>query len=102
MISAVRTASIDNDNFEAALEWSVRVATHVNETFGTNWTVYVNVTGNLREVHWSNDYESLAEYEEIGAKTQADEGFQALVAENRENGYIGRASLVDSLYRSVP
>ena len=62
MITAVRTASIDSDEFEAALEWSVRVAAYINETFGTNWTVHVNVTGSLRQVHWSNDFESLAAY----------------------------------------
>jgi hypothetical protein len=38
----------------------------------------------------------------MGARMQADEGFQDLLAENGENQYVGFSNLVDSFYRSVP
>jgi len=102
MITFTRTASIDNPNTEAVLDWAVRVSTYINDKLGTDVTVHLNVTGSLRQVHWSETYESLTEFDEMFANLNTDEGYQALIAENLENGYVGATELVDHLYRSVP
>ncbi len=100
MIYAVRSADVKHGKLEETFEWAVRVAAHVNEKQGTNLQVLRNVGGAGQRVHWVATYDSLAAYEEIGAKIVADEGYQALVAELRDKELLG--DWEDNLFATVP
>ena len=100
MIYAARSANINHGKLQQAFEWAVRAAAYLNEKHGTNTQVLSNVTGPGQRVHWLTSYDSLAAYEEMGARIFEDEGFQTLVAELREQELIG--DWEDHLYATMP
>ena len=100
MIYAVRSADVKHGKLEETFEWAVRVAMYVNGKHGTNLQVLRNVGGPGQRVHWLASYDSLAAYEEMGAKIVADEGYQTLLAELRDKELLG--DWEDNLFATVP
>jgi hypothetical protein len=103
MITLVRSARIqEGAAVETAFEWAVRVAMYTNEKHGLNMQVHRNVAGSVYQVHWALTFESLAQVDELGQKLQADEGYNSMLAEAREQGLFITTSIVDNLYQSIP
>jgi len=103
MITLVRSAKIqEGAAVDAAFEWAVRVAMYTNEKHGVHMQVHRNVAGSVYQVHWALTFESLAQVDELGQKLQADEGYNSLLAEAREQSLFSTSSIVDRLYQSVP
>ena len=80
---------------------AVKVAKYSNEKFGTNIQVARNVGGPVFQVHWVGTYDSLASLEKIWKQIEADQGYQGLVTEVRQQGVFIGTSIVDSLYETV-
>jgi hypothetical protein len=103
MITLVRSARIQQGTaVEAAIEWAVRVAMYVNEKHGLAMQVQRNVAGPVYQVHWVIALEALAQVDELGQTLQADEGYNSLLAEAREQNLFDVTSIVDNLYQSIP
>ena len=87
---------------EAAFEWAVKVANYVNDYISeTNVQVVRNIGGSLFQVHWVANYESLAVFEEVMKRIEADSGYRELISEVREQQLLIGTSIVDSLYEAV-
>ena len=102
MITFTRTASIRQGKLEPAFEWAVRVAMVMKQNLGQDLQVHRNVTGSIFQVHWSATFDSLAAFEAISTKMGEDEGYLALLAEQREQEYLDTSSIQDRLFASVP
>ena len=102
MITWVRTADIREGKNMVAIEWALKIAAYVNETFKTNVSLQRNVTGQVNRLHWVATYQSLASFEELMAKLIQDEGYQQLLAESAELELFFASSIVDNLYQSIP
>lgn len=103
MIVAVRSANIQQGVAIAEVfEWAVKVSMYLNEKFGTDTRVLRNVNGTMYQVHWATNYETLAQMEETNQELIADEGYNGLLAEAREQQLFVAASIVDNFHQSVP
>ena len=60
-----------------------------------------NVGGPLYELHWVSSTETLASYEDVTKRIEAEQGYQALVAEIRQAKVFVASSLVDRLYETI-
>jgi hypothetical protein len=101
MITTVRTANVHDGKIREALAWALKATKFLNEKFGTNIQVARNVGGPLFQVHWVATYKSLADFERISKQVEADEGYQALVTEGRQQDIFIGTSIVDSIYETV-
>jgi len=103
MITEVVSANLQQGvALDAAFEFAIKAAMYLNENLGTNTQVQRNVSGPVAQLHWATTHESLAQVEERQQKMQADEGYNSLIAEAREQGLFVASSLVRNLYQSVP
>jgi hypothetical protein len=102
MITFVRTADIHDGKLRQAFTWAAKVASYVNQKFpGSNLQVSRNIGGPINQVRWMSSYESLASFEKIMRQVESDDGYQALLAEVREQGALIGISIVDSLYETI-
>ena len=101
MITWVRTASIHDGKVEDSFAWAVKVANYINEKFEATVRVGRNIGGPVYQIHWVSDYQSLAVYEDLTKKVEADAGYQELLAEARQGGLFIGTSIVDSLYEMI-
>lgn len=102
MITRVRTANMHDGKGHEAFAWAVKVATYINENFsGSNIQVMRNVGGPVWQVHWVDSHESLAAYEEVMKKVEADSGYLELLGEARDQKLFVSSSIVDSLYQAI-
>lgn len=102
MITQVRTAGIHDGKLQDAFAWAIKVASYVNKNVqGANVQVARNVGGPLYEVHWVSTVQSLAEYEAVWKRLEADSGYQNLIKEGRQQGLFIGSSIVDRLYETV-
>lgn len=102
MITLVRTVDIRDGKLLPATEWAIKAAGYVNDKFGLNAVVQRNVNGKVFRLHWVVTYDSMADFEEAGAATFADEGYQQLLAESTEKELFFASSVTDNLYQSIP
>ena len=102
MITWVRKADIHDGKVQEAFSWASKVANYVNKKFeGVNVQVVRNVGGPVNQLRWVSTYESLASFEKMSKTIEADDGYQTLLAEIRQQvAFIG-TSVVDSLYETV-
>ncbi len=102
MITWVRTASIHDGKLREAFTWAAKVASYVNQKVpGMNLQVTRNIGGPVYQVRWISSLESLAAYEKAARQIESDDGYQALLAEVRQQGALIGASVVDSLYETI-
>jgi hypothetical protein len=101
MITWVRTAEIRDGKRLEAVQWALKTAAYVNETFDLNVTVQSNVSGQLNQLHWVATYESMADFEEASSKIFEDAGYQQLAREATEQQLYFGSSLNDSFYRTI-
>lgn len=101
MITWVRTANINHGKYETAIEWAIRVSAYVNEKYGTNVRVQVNVAGPYNQLHWAASYDSLAGLEDLTNKLMMDEGYRDLLRETTEAENFETKSVVDAIYRTI-
>jgi hypothetical protein len=102
MITQVHTADIRDGKAMAAIEQGLKLANYLNENFGTNVQLMGNVAGPTYQLHWFVNFESLAAFEEMNAKVNADPGYHQLLAEAYEQELWFGNSVVDNLYTSLP
>ncbi len=102
MITAIRSAQIQDGKAQPAVEWALKAASYIRETFGTDTQVMRNVGGQTYQLHWVTNYESLAALEELQARSMVHEGYNAMLAEAGELGLFAIDSIVDSIYQSLP
>ena len=102
MYTWVRTIEISTGKQPQATEWALEIAGYVNEKFGLNAIVQVNVTGRPNQLHWVVTHESLGDFEQARFATLADEGMQQRLAESAEQGLFIQNSAVDAIYQSIP
>ncbi|MFN2141439.1 MAG: hypothetical protein ACK2U5_13205 [Candidatus Promineifilaceae bacterium] len=101
MITWVRTANVNNGMFQSAMEWALRASAYVNEKYGTNVSVHVNVAGPVNQLRWVATYESLTAFESVVTQLATDEGYSDLLAETGEAFHFAAASVEDAMYRMV-
>ncbi len=102
MITQVRTAAVHDGKLPEAIEFGLKVVALVNDKFpDLNIQLIRNVVGPIYELHWVSSTESLATYEEVNKRIEADQGYQALVAEIRQAKVFVATSLVDRLYETI-
>ena len=102
MITQVRTAAVHDGKFPEAVEIGLKVVALINDKFpDLNVQLIRNVGGPIYELHWVSSTETLATYEEVNKSIEADQGYQALVAEARQAKVYVASSLVDRLYETI-
>ena len=101
MITQVRTASVHDGKIQQAFEMAAKVTAYVNETFDVEMHVARNVGGSAYELHWIFSTESLAAWEDLWRRIEADEGYQELLGEIRQAGVFIGTSGTDRLYDVV-
>ena len=62
-----------------AVAFSAEVSAYFTQNWGVPLTWGMEVGGAWGTVHWFAEYDSLAQFEEIAAKSLADEGMAALM-----------------------
>ena len=80
----------------AAFEFEIKAAMHLNENLWMNTQVQRNVSGPIAQLPWVTTYESLAQFEERQQKMQADEVYKSLLFEPRVSSLctIGFGNLI--------
>jgi hypothetical protein len=102
MITWVRTANIHDGKAQDAFAWAIKVAKYVSANFSeANVQVLRNIGGLVWQVHWVANYESLAAFEEVMKKVEADSGYVELLGEARDQNLFISSSIVDSLYEAI-
>ena len=102
MITQVRTAAVHDGKLPEAVEFGLKVVAYISDKFpDLNIQLIRNVGGPIYELHWVSSTETLATYEEVNKSIEADEGYQALVAEARQARVFVASSLVDRLYETI-
>ena len=102
MITQVRTAVVHDGKLPEAVEFGLKVVALLNDKFpDLNIQLIRNVGGPLYELHWVSSTETLASYEEVTKRIEADQGYQELVAEIRQAKVFVATSLVDRLYETI-
>jgi hypothetical protein len=101
MITWVRTANVNNGMFQSAMEWALRASAYVNEKYGTNVSVHMNVAGPVNQLRWVATYESLTAFDDVVMQLLTDEGYAALLAETSEASHFAAASVEDAMYRMI-
>ena len=102
MITYTLSMSIHDGKLVDAFSWAAKVAAHINQKFpGSNVQVVRNVGGPMYELHFVSVSESLAAYDALTKQMQADEGYQKLLNEGREQRLIIGTSVNERLYETV-
>ena len=102
MITQVRTAAVHDGKFPEAVEIGLRVVALINDKFpDLNVQLIRNVGGPIYELHWVSTAETLAGYEDLTQRLEADQGYQELVAGIRQAKVFVASSLVDRLYETI-
>jgi hypothetical protein len=102
MIVWVRTANIHDGKMREAFGWAAKVASYTNQKFpGVNVQVTRNIGGPMSQVRWMASYESLASFEKLMRQIESDDGYQALLAEVRQQAALIGPSVVDALYETI-
>jgi len=95
-----RTGEVAQGKVEEGLRWALKVAEHVNKTSREiHVEVLNNISGRLDQIHWIMRSESLASFEEVISKIDADDKYQAFVREANDQGLFTK--IVDELYRVI-
>lgn len=103
MITVLRSANIAPGVLaEDAFGWAIKVATYLNNKWGTNVQVQRNVGGDIFQIHWLTTYDSLSHLEEVTPKIEADPDYAALLAEATTSALFSRENVIDKIYQSVP
>jgi len=102
MITAVRTAGVHDGKFADAVAWALKTTNYLRDKLGGNTQLMRNVGGPLYQLHWVTTHSSLADFEKELKRMEADEGYKTLVKEARQQGLFIAASIVESLYESIP
>jgi hypothetical protein len=78
------------------------VPLYVNEKFAdANVQLVRNIGGPVWQVHWVANYESLATFEEVMKRVEADSGYLELLGEARDQKLFISSGTVDSLYEAI-
>jgi hypothetical protein len=71
--------------FPAAAQWAKEVAGYINANFtDTTVTVYIELFGDVGNIHWYADLENLTEMDRLNAWTFTDQGYQARLRSGAE------------------
>jgi hypothetical protein len=102
MITSIRTANSQDGKGQAGFAWAVKVANYINGSIsGANVQVLRNIGGPTWQVHWVSNYESLAAFEGMMKRFEADEGYRKLLGEARDQQLFVASSVVDRLYEAI-
>ena len=102
MVTNVLSAKIHDGKLVDTVAWALKLAAYVNEHVpGANLQVVRNVGGAMYELHWVGTAESLAAYDELNKRINADEGYQKLLNEGREQRLVIGSSVTERLYETV-
>ena len=83
----VRGIDIHDGKARPAWEWAIKITDYANETFPeANFEVLQQIGGGVNRVFWMNQFDSMAALEAWIDRSEADEGFQQLVAESTVPG----------------
>jgi len=74
---------------------------HRGSISGAHVQVLRNIGGPVWQVHWISNYESLAAFEEMRKRIEADEGYLKLLGEGRDQQLLVASSVVDRLYEVI-
>ena len=103
MITQVLSMSIHDGKLGGAFAWAVKIAAYINQQSpDLNVRVVRNVAGSMYELHFVSTTESLAAYEDFNKQLEADEGYQKLLSEGREQRLIIGTTVNERLYETVP
>ena len=102
MITWVRTVDYRDGKANEAMELAVKAANYVNDKFGLNVVVEINVSGKISQLHWVATTDSLASLDEALLSVYADEGYQQMLEESAEQELFWDTSGRDRIFRSIP
>ena len=103
MITVIRSANLfQGASIQDAVGWALKVTGHLQKKWGMNTQVQSNVGRNPYQIHWLTTYQSLAHLEELTQEIEKDPEYVAMIEESRKASLFDVASVVDTIYRSVP
>ena len=102
MITFVRSGDMNDGKGVEAMEWAMKVAAYINDTYGTSVSLQRNIGGKVNQVHWVNVFESMDQAMALFAQLNQDASYMQMVAESGEQGLFAANSIVDNFYISVP
>ncbi len=102
MVTNVLSATIHDGKLVEATAWALKTAAYINDRFPeANLQVHRNVGGAMYELHWIGTAESLAAYDDLNKRIQADDGYQKLLQEGRLRGHVIGSSVTERLYETI-
>ena len=99
MITFVRTAAVAPGKLADAMAFNQQVTKLAKDKFGLDVHASTPIGGNPGRMAWTTSYPSLAEFDAMSIKINADADYQKLLAANVATFVPG--SVHDELWRSV-
>lgn len=102
MITFVRTAAVHEGKLMDAMEWAADLAAYIRDNIeGANLQAARRVGGEMYQVCWIATYDSLAAFEQVMGRTEADDGYRERLSEARGMGLFVSQTLFDEIYQSI-
>ena len=102
MITSVVSITCHDGKLGEGIGWALNVTSYLNKQFpGTEMEVVRNVGGPVYEIHLVSRFESLAVYDDLKKRSEADDGYQKLVNEARDQGLFIGSGITERLYERV-
>ena len=99
MITMIRSAAIAPGKTGDAITFAHTIAIHIQDKYGVKLTISMPIGGNPNRISWMATYQSLADWETLGAKLMTDADYAAAVAANSATFIPG--TVYDDLWRSI-
>ena len=102
MITFVRTAAIHEGKLMDAMEWAAEVAAYIRDNIeGANIQAARRIGAEMYQVCWIATYDSLATFEDVTGRMEADDGYRERLSEARGMGLFVSHTLFDEIYQSI-
>jgi hypothetical protein len=101
MITFVRMAAVAPGKLADAMAFNQQVTKLAKDKFGLDVHASTPIGGNPSRMAWTVSYPSLAEFDAISIKLNADADYQKLIASSVAAGVFVPGSLHDELWRSI-
>ena len=102
MFVVARTIEIRDGKEMPAVEHALKIASYLKESLDWDVQVMRNVSGQLNQIHWVVNFESMAEYEAESNRAVGDETLGQMIAEGGEMELYHGNTARDSFFRTIP
>jgi hypothetical protein len=102
MITFVRTAAIHEGKLMDAMEWAADLAEYIRDNIeGANLQAARHIGGEMYQVCWIATYDSLAAFEEVMGRMEADDGYRERLSDARGMTLFVSHTVFDEIYQSI-